>query len=901
MTFSSTPVIVNPGDTVELRYPTPDTWETTVNFQVQIGEGIDNVTVGTKIPDATPTYNGATFVDNFAYLGQTGTSPTIGIDPDFERNTFYYSSTVTVDNIELRVPIKIETSAFGPKAPNFPNLAQAAYRINDAGPWVTEANSSVPITGTTTVGSKTITGVNTTGMAVGMYVESNRIGGEIINISGNSVTVVAEATSSGTTTGDVYFTVQEGDVIRVRIQTEDWYTTNTNVTITISDSFWTGQNPLIETWSITTRPQRLDIDSLNPGTFNDYIDRRPSEFGTYKQTSILMSGIDSDAIVDAVSAGDTQISADGVSWSQSVPSLTLNETLFIRTLVGADYTTKTSGSVTVSATPGNTLPGGFENNTSGTFGVDPYDESQTNTPQTDEQQIWTEVDRYPDPISLSPIFTGSDTVFVSGPTAGDNYTTGIKETQTITGSGTGLTFNITEVTPLQGAVAAGIIEERGVGYNDGDIVRVLDPGSGNNYEIELVQYRTVTVSTDNTISNAEPDRYYYANIPISGLGTEYAVNAYSDLETPILDNGSAGVPLYNTSPALGTGGVQISVQITQGTGRIRKNNTGTWETQIYVEEGDLLNFRLKSASAFDATVLSSIEFLGPAAAGPLGNPTNGPNPPSFADLFDTLTVTTRQARVRPKKIRATPVFDAEPNDTVTADIKIDGIDANTQIRVVNASAFANAQVQGSGSFGAFDSISATDGTAQVRLTIGDEGSTRFVTYRVGSLSDFEEDTFVVSAKKSGYTYVNLAGFQNNQFVLPTWVEEFDAFIVGAGGGAGGDDLPASDGGGGAPGNVIIGTMNIPPSDWINENLRIIEIWGSDGGEDGQNFAELAQGGAGGEGYTNGGDGGNGSASENSGGGGGGGGSSALIKFDDGTVLGVAGGGGGGGGFVPEET
>ena len=97
----STGVIVNPGDFIELRYPTPDTWNTNITFQVQIGEGTDDVTVGTKLPDAQP--------DFFSFTDQFGrTNPTSGsFIAVFEKNTTYYSQAIQVSGIELRVPIRI--------------------------------------------------------------------------------------------------------------------------------------------------------------------------------------------------------------------------------------------------------------------------------------------------------------------------------------------------------------------------------------------------------------------------------------------------------------------------------------------------------------------------------------------------------------------------------------------------------------------------------------------------------------------------------------------------------------------------------------------------------------------------------------------------------------------------
>lgn len=906
MPFSSTPVIVSPGDQIELRYPTPDTWETQITFQVSVGEGVDDVNIGTKIPDATPTFSGD-FLNNSAALNEDGSNQVPGVDPLFQRNTYYYSNLQTVGGIELRVPIKISVYNEGPPRPSqpiqFPNSEQCAYRINDSGPWITPSTQSVPITGTATEGSKTITGVDTTGMAVGMYVESNRIGGEIINISGNTVTVVAKAKTSGDVTGDVYFTVRQDDTIRLRILTEDWYTTNTVVTVTVSDEFWTNQTPISDSWCLTTRPQELDIDQYS---LIDFVDRRATSFGDYEETSIPITGIDFDAVVEAQSTGNIDIAKTPTGpWAKIQNNYTLGDTLYIRSRIGDDYTTKLEGTLSVEAIPGKTVTidgVDFENNILGTWGDGVCAETQTISPVVDDQQIWTEVDRYPDPINLSPIFTGADEFIGTLIGSGANYTVGVKTTTLLSGgSGADLLFNVTSVDPITGAVLDGYIEDRGSGYSDGDILRVN--GGNGALEIELKQYRTVTVSSDNTISNAEPDRNYYVDIPISGLGVEYEVGDYDNLETPFEDftSGALDPADVQASNALGTGDVQIRARIVAGTANVRKNNTGEWVDFIYVQNGDVLNLRQKSPLTFNTAAISTLVLDGPPDGGPFtgvnANPTLGPTAPTFPELNETITVQTRAPRVVPYRVRATPVFDAPPGATITATIEVDGLDANTTITRVDQSPFAVGQVRGSGSFGLNDTIVAANQPVQaaVRLTaslIG--GETRFVTYRIGTTTDYIEDTFVVVTKKEDYIY-QVFNNDNPSYILPDWVEEFDIYMVGAGGGKGGNDLPASDGGVGAPGNIIASYATIPTSEWVDPFVRQISIFSGNAGQDGENFIIGALGGSGGDGFVAGGDGGTGSGTENSGGGGGGGGATAVIKVDTNTILGVAGGGGGGGG------
>lgn len=911
MPFATSPLYVSPGSTIELRYPTPSTWNTQITFQVQIGEGVDDVVVGTKLPDAAP--------DVFSFQDQyASTSSTANLPGDFvttiERNTTYYSQQILVDGVELRIPVRIQSSASGPKSPSFPNLAgSAAYSIN-GGPFITEANSFVAVSGTTTIGSKNYIVGSTAGLSVGMYVMSANITGEIINISGNTLTIVEPATATGSVNGNAYFTVQNGDLIRLRVTTEDWYTTNSNVTLILSDDYWTVGDEKSDTWSITTRAQDQTISTLFDGYFRDFYDARQTDFGDYKTTSIDMLGIDADVVLEATSTNQMEISVDQSSWSQNITGLTFGDTLYIRTRIGLDYTTKTTGILTVFANPGDTLPGGFENNTLGSYGTGNFQVTQAQGSTTDNQQIWTEVDRYPDPISLSPVFTYADVVEVELLNGGSGFVLNnvYPTTNTTNGSATGLTLRATNVVGGQ-LTQAEIVERGSGGYTEDDILQVNGATTPAFYRIK--QYRKVFVSTQNEVPNAEIDRYYYVDIPISGLGTEYLDGAYDDLESPYSgEGGSPTLPIDTSGADLNGAPVQIRARVSTGDARIRKNDTGTWTTNLFVENGDTLNFRFKSNPSYNVTTSSTLILDGPSDAGPAGNPTLGPVPPTFADLTDTLELTTREPRLVPRDFRSVPVFTADEGTTVSSSIPIEGIDANTTISVVSGSAtpFSNPQVSNDGVIWGTSAV-LTPGTtvAYVRLTAGNQGSIRRFTYRIGNSTTYAEDIFVVIVKKDDYIYQTVAESTNTPIdvYFPQWSEDLDIYMLGGGGGRGGNDSPNSFGGSGAPGNILAGTLYIDPSIWPGVN-RLTHVTIGQGGQNGQDFGKNTVGGAGGPGWRDGGDGGDGSNTEYSGSGGGGGGATALeIMEDDGVTVRklvmVAGGGGGGGGAgadtVPNRT
>jgi len=907
---TSSGVIVQPGDFVEIRYPTPSTWDTDITFQVQIGEGIDDVTIGTKIPDAQP--------DFFIFNDQLGrTTPTSGaFGSVFEKNTVYYSNAIQVSGIELRVPIRISSSGSGPRG-TYPNLSQAAFSVND-GPYITEANSFFPVTITATLDSTsiTVTSGNIGDFAVGMYIATPRATGEILSIVGNVITLTEPASSSGSSSGNGYFTVQAGNTVRLRIQTEDWYTTNTNVTLTISDNYWDDgsqtNGQISDTWSITTRAQQQVVTTLSNGTFVDYIDQRDFDFGTYKTATFPIVGIDDDAIVEATSTGDIEISTDGNTWVQNIQNLTLGDSIEARTLIGVDYTTLTQGTLTIFANAGQTLPGGFENNTPGTFGADQgngnFEVTQVIGTTTDDQQIWTEVDRYPDPISLSPVFTYSDNfVLTLAGTGGQGFIlNAVYNTSNFTTpAATGLTVRATQVGAGAGELLAVEIVERGSGYQDLDQIQIIGGSVPALYDLQ--QYRKVTVSTTNVVPNAEPNRDYYVDVPISGLGVEYLDGAYNLLEEPLAgDDGNPALPI-DTSAVNGQN-VQIQAVVLSGAMDLRKNDTGTWSTGVFVENGDVLNVRLRSGTNFNQTVVSSFEFQGPASAGPLGNPTLGPvfNVPS--DITDTLTLTTRAPRYVPERFKAPLQIVDTPGQLIVAQIPLAGLDANTTISVVSSTPFSNAGVssQAAGPFTSSALLTPVLPFAYVGIEAGDPGDIVEVTYQIGFAGDTVQDKFVVLTEKEDYTYITRLGGTDTTVFAAQWADLIDVYVYGAGGGDGGQDAPNSYAGQGAPGNFVTGTLNLPPSAWPDPINRRLNVVVGERGLDGADFSNNAAGGAGGFGYGLGGAGGAGANNEFSGGGGGGGGASAINLLDalGNTVVDtliIAGGGGGGGGAGGDTT
>jgi hypothetical protein len=894
MPFSSSPVYVGNGDQVEIRYPTPSTWDTSVTIQVQIGTGSDpnGVTLGTRTPVSKPT--AFVFTDNQGSTSSTATLPGDFVNT-FQKNTTYYSNTITVAGLDLRVPIRLSSSASGPLG-TYPNSSSSAFSIN-GGPFLTAATSSVSFTGTTTSGSNAITSVSsTTGLAVGRYVSSANISGEILSINGTTVTLTNKATATGTSVAMTgLYTVQNNDVIRLRITTENWYTTNTNVTLTISDDYWGAGNTVTDTWSITTRAQDQLINTLTSLTFIDYVDVPATEFSSYKTQNIAITGIDNDVVLRATATGNGQISKDGITWSQSLTQLKLGDTLYTRLAIGSTYTTKTTGVFTVFAVGGDTAVIGsqtYTNNSAGTYGSGTFAVTQTIGSATDNWQVWTEVDRYPNAFTLAPIFTPTDSLPLATVTSGGSgYVQGnTYSTTNSTGSGSGLTV---KVNVNAGVVTAVEVVERGSGYQIDDVLNIV--GGTTLAQIKLIQYRLVNVSSTNTLNNAEIGLTYYANFTVGGLGTEYPTATYSDLEAPLSPSYLSGLlPISTTSTNNAT--VQVACNVVQGSATIRKNGSGSWVQQLYVQNGDVVTVKLGASTLYNTSLSSTVQMIGPPAGGPIANPTAGPTTPTFADKSSTITIKTRQARTDPYPFKAQNVFNASVGNQYIRAVPIDGLDLATDAAIVSQTAGSNAQISLDGVTysNSIATVPASTTLIYVRATASiSPNAVNSITYRVGNTSD----TFIIQTKRSDYGYTVFNGDSSLDyfdFLLPEYANSFDFFIAGAGGGNGGDDAPNSFGGRGGNGNLFVGTATIPDAAWPDPTQKYVRVYSPDKGLNGISFSKGAVGGNGGFGYATGGKGGNAAPGEYSGSGGGGGGA-AAIALTNGTLIALAGGGGGGGG------
>lgn len=860
MPFSSTPVTVNPGDKVQVRYPTPSTWNTQVTVNVQIGTGSDpdGITFGTKIPDALP--QSFSFTDQSGFTGAFNGTNSGGSTSTFERNTTYYSQVVDIADIEIPIPASISAVSNGPKNSNTNNTT-AQFRIYRNGAfdsWRTSITADV----------------------------ANGTGG-----------------------------LQPGDKVQLRVTVPDWYVTSTLVSFVVGDeTFGTniGQpsTSFTRTWGITTRAQDQNI---NQYSFTDRVDQIiPADGGDdYFYYNVPITVIDGDVVLRAVSTGNVQISADNNNWVQIIGAqLVQGDTLYTRILNGPGYTTKTTGTLNVYATGGDTYTRGsnsYENTTSGTYGSGNYQVTQNLGTVTDNWQSWTEVDRYPDPVDAAPIFTyGVKLGLVGSPPAPQDPPTFVPGGTYAVSGGTGNSM-VVELT------TAGfndlVINDPGYGYTIGDNISISTGGETVN--LTIIEYEKVLVSADNQHNRAEPDFMYFADVPITGLGTEYTTGTYNDLEAPYtnLGNNSPSTAQNLVSQVNGQG-VKMTAIVDGTAGTIRKNNTGSWVQQLTVEENDVINLKLRADGDFENSQVATVRLQGPPDGNPtIGNPTGGPTSPTFAEKTFTMTLFTRDARTVPYPFHATPVYLSDPGVEQIAQVQIRGLDEPTTATITGGiGSLSVDQVN----WGSSVTVLETSPILFVRQN-ADTGSGGLaqLTYRIGTAADISNgdalfDTFRVYTRQFNVigdfiteTWFGSGFTDYTEFTIPAFAgDEFFLALVGAGGGDGGADVPNSTGGPGGSGNLVRLKVNIPVSAWptnqFGEPDFKLRIYPADAGEDGGDYVTGAGGGAGGFGYAYGGDGGNAGPGDASGGGGGGGGASA-VTFSNNVLIAMAGGGGGGGG------
>ena len=380
--YSSTPTYIGNGQSLKIRYNSPETWDTELDpvIKIQIGLTTGEWRLGNRKPRTT--------VKNYIFLDDTirttdNGAEIAGDDENgyplyIEKNTQYYSNVVTlagVSNLALDylVPLSISTTDSGGSISSY----GAQFRVKaPGGSW----------------GSWRTTPAN----------------------------------------------VKENYQVQLRMTTADAYTTTRSITVKVGfdgdpngqgewpwnsganavDSAY-GNSVTSEVWSLQTRQQDVVVDQY---TFNDLgFDSSgnvlESEYVTainsYVYESFTLTGIDDDAsmrvrVKDGYTkfSNQTETTLSGVTyfavaektsntppiesstaWKTELTGLFLNESVWVRLKAG-NYTTQRRVTVETYAI---TADG---NNTSGSV--------------SDEWKVRTETDKYPDAFTIGPIYAYSD-------------------------------------------------------------------------------------------------------------------------------------------------------------------------------------------------------------------------------------------------------------------------------------------------------------------------------------------------------------------------------------------------------------------------------------------------------------------------------------------------------------
>ena len=959
MPFSTNPVYVGDGDTIQVRYPTPATWDTEVTVNVKIGTGQDSdgVTFSTKIPDATAAQ--FSVADQAGYAAAWGGDVNSSGSPSglgtllttFLPGNTYYSQVFTLSGFEIPLEANISATSEGPKTTGVDANSTAEYRI-----WrPTDRNNP-------------------------------QNGGSFEGTWRTSISASLTNLDSG---------VQPGDKIQLRCTVPESYATHQAVTFTTTDNgisgrTWTSTSTS-HTWDFTSREQDQQIvgwvftDAVdlvpagtvteNRGTGDEYL-YEFYDIGERPITSGDPDGIDFDVVLRCLCTGDIEVYNDttgsmGASaiqsqttgWTQNTNSTVVGgDRLWFRLAVGGSHTEKTSGTVDVRALDSATYTRSSTGNSyenipvGGTYGDGNYEVTQTQGQYDTNWQAWTEVDRYPDPVSASPLYTYGIAfdVIVNG----DGYALNTEYTTTATtGGGSGMKIKLisggvvnTSPAPLQAPDYGNydysgktniFVTDPGYGYVIGDELTVDGVSGTNIAKIKITEYQKVYVSNSGTTTaTAEAGFMYFADMDVSGLGNEYAANAYSDLTFLAGQTGATNLP-STQSPAevqaaaadiASVSGTTVTIfAVADGDGLVRKNNTGTWTTSVVVENGDELNFKIPADSNYGQSNASTIEFLGPpqppnlALELPTGQGGgNGAAGKSYDNIVNNVTINTRSARRLPYQFHATPVFVADPESNNITEVFIEGIDPGQTATVSVTQGGSNGGIAKTADGPFLQTISSfgPDDRLFVNLEASPNSNVkRTLSYQFSAAgtSDTVSDIYSVTTRQfndtEGYAPIQqiTGGTVYADLDIPSYaIGEFYVTLIGAGGGNGGCDAPNSEGGVGGSGNHIKVQVSLSPDDFPTVNALgnpdyKIRVWAPKAGENGLNFSEGSGGGAGGFGYSVGGTGGfagPGTAQEpndKSGGGGGGGGAAAISLLPDPnngnaiTLLAMAGGGGGGAG------
>lgn len=377
MPYASSGPLISSGQTLRIRYDSPETWDTDIDITVQIGQTSGTWKLGNRTPRTTVA--DYTFLDNTVKLSEDGDTVTGGVFDGYpshiEKNTLYYSEVVTLGGksgyaLDYNVPITISSSA-----------TDAAYRVKqDGGSWSTWRTTPTTVKENWQIQLRMKSSTNyttKTTVTVKIGFDGNPSGnGEWPWNTGSSP--VDDAYGNSVVTDDWEITTRQQDVLVDAFSFNDLGFTSGGIVdeseyVTVLNGYaYVGNYPIVPI-------KGIDDDAKIRVRVKDGKTR-------YKNDAEQnLSGTEYFAVAKKTSSTPPAVGSS--DWKTELTNLVLNDEVWVRLKTG-NYTTQRRVTVEAYALVSD------GNNTSGSV--------------SDEWIVRTEVDKYPDAFEIGPIYAVSD-------------------------------------------------------------------------------------------------------------------------------------------------------------------------------------------------------------------------------------------------------------------------------------------------------------------------------------------------------------------------------------------------------------------------------------------------------------------------------------------------------------
>ncbi len=340
-TFSSVSRTVNNGDLIAVRLTASSTYNTTTQTALTIGGVSDTFSITTLDPpiDNTP--------DAFVFTDQIGIT----------LNSVITSNSITVTGINTTTAISVSGGDFSINNGSFSSVSRTvnngdlvAIRLTASSAYNTTTQATLTIGGVSDTFSVTTldTPIDNTPDA---FVFTDQIGITLNSvITSNSITVTGINTTTAISVSGGEFsinngsysagsrTVNNGDLVAIRLTASSTYNTTTQATLTIGG--------VSDTFSITTLDNPIDN---NPDAFS-FINQTDVETDSVNfSNAITVSGINTPVAI-TISNGDYAI--NGGSYTALAGEVSNGNTVTVRQTASPSYLTTTDTLLTIGGVSG---------------------------------------------------------------------------------------------------------------------------------------------------------------------------------------------------------------------------------------------------------------------------------------------------------------------------------------------------------------------------------------------------------------------------------------------------------------------------------------------------------------------------------------------------------------------